>query len=248
MSRTEREHYERLAETYDENWAYNPEFIGWMTGEILGRLEIRAGERVVDVGCGTGLYSRGLAERAGRVVCVDPSAGMLARLPAGDEFVAVRASAEDVASGRVRLPDERLDAVLVKEAIHHVGDRAAVIGGLAGLLAEGGRLLVVMLPTTIAYPLFAAALAEFERAQPDPEEIASLIEAAGLRAAVGYAEFPLSFGKRRYLGMVRDRYMSLLSGFSDAELEAGIAEIDARYPGERLEFGDRFAFVLGVRG
>src|ERR1022692_3201338 len=54
--------------------------------------------------------------------------------------------------------------------------------------------------------------------------------------------------KQRYLGMVRDRYMSLLSEFSDADLEQGIAEIDERHPGELLEFGDRFAFVLGVNG
>ena len=31
-----RNHYERLTAGYDQNWAYSPEFLAWMTGCILG--------------------------------------------------------------------------------------------------------------------------------------------------------------------------------------------------------------------
>jgi hypothetical protein len=41
--------------------------------------------------------------------------------------------------------------------------------------------------------------------------------------------------------------MSLLSKFDDAELAAGIAQIDARYGGPVLEFDDTFVFVLARR-
>ena len=247
MSGQERAHYDRLAGSYDENWAYSPDFIAWMTGQILDRLEISPGERVLDLGCGTGLYSRGLADLAGQVLCADPSRKMLDQLPAGPEYVPIQATAEDIVSGRVRLPHERLDAILVKESIHHVEDPPAVVAGLAKLLAPGGRLLVVMLPTTIAYPLFTAALELFERLQPDPEVIAALMRDSRLEAEVAYEEFELSFEKQRYLKMVRARYMSLLSHFSDTELAAGVSEIDEQYPGDRLNFPDRLAFVLGVR-
>jgi len=46
--------------------------------------------------------------------------------------------------------------------------------------------------------------------------------------------------------MVRDRYMSLLSYFDDAQLEAGVAEIRRANLGERVEFTDMFTFVLGA--
>jgi hypothetical protein len=45
--------------------------------------------------------------------------------------------------------------------------------------------------------------------------------------------------------MVRSRYMSLLAEFSDAELDAGIAEIRRSHPGERIAFTDTFAFICG---
>jgi hypothetical protein len=52
---------------------------------------------------------------------------MLDQLSAGEAYQPVRASAEDIVSGDVPLPYTRLDAILVKEVIHHVEDRGAVL-------------------------------------------------------------------------------------------------------------------------
>ena len=144
------------------------------------------------------------------------------------------------------LPHDMCDAILLKEVLHHVGDRAAVIDGLARILRPGGRMLVIMLPTTISYPLFGAALKLFTECQPDPVDVAGEMQRAGLRAELAYDGFPLSFPTERYLQMMRNRYMSLLSAFDDEQLEAGVAEIRRAHPGERVEFTDTFAFVLGT--
>ena len=241
-----RDHYDRLAATYDENWAFSPDFIGWMTGCILQRLQITSDDLAADIGCGTGLYARGLAQHAAAVTCVDASAAMLAQVPAGERLITVTASAEDLATRRVALPHERYDAMLLKEVLHHVDDRAEVISGLTPLLRPGGRMLVVMLPTRISYPLFADALKLFSQRQPDPAGIAEAMRGAGLRAELTYESFPMIFETERYLQMVRNRYMSLLSSFDDAQLEAGIAEIRRAHPGEKIAFSDTLAFVLGT--
>lgn len=243
------DHYDRLAPSYDDNWAYSPDYIAWMTGRILDRAAIRPGQVVADIGCGTGLYSRGLTTAASRVICVDPSQAMLGQLPSDPALIPVRASAEDIAEHRITLPGGRLDAIVIKEAIHHVpaSDRQAVLHGLTGLLPSGGRILIVMLPARIVYPLFTAALERFERLQPNPAEIAAMLSSAGLETGVTYDSYRLSVRKDRYLSMVRNRYMSLLSSFTDAELEQGITEIQDRHPGDYLEFADRLAFVRGIR-
>jgi SAM-dependent methyltransferase len=243
------DHYDRLAPSYDDNWAYSPDYIAWMTGRILDRAAIRPGQVVADIGCGTGLYSRVLATTASRVICADPSQAMLDQLPSDPALIPVRASAQDIAERRITLPSEQLDAIVIKEAIHHVpaSGRQAVLHGLAGLLPAGGRILVVMLPARIGYPLFTAALERFENLQPDPAEIAAMLSSAGLETGVTYDSYRLTMRKVRYLSMVRNRYMSLLSSFTDAELEQGIIEIQDRHPGDHLEFADQFAFVRGTR-
>jgi ubiquinone/menaquinone biosynthesis C-methylase UbiE len=241
-----RDHYDQLAATYDQNWAHSPAFVDWMTGCILARLRLASGDIAADIGCGTGLYARGLAQHAAAVVCVDASAAMLAHVPASARMASVAAPVQEVAAGRASLPYDQFDAMLLKEMLHHVGDRAAVIGGLARLLRPGGRMLVVMLPTQISIPLFAAALERFTAGQPDPDQIAAAMRAAGLHTELTYDSFPLMFPTDRYLQMVRNRYMSLLSSFSDDQLEAGIAEIAQAHPGPQITFPDTYAFVLGT--
>ena len=247
MSGSTRDHYERLAASYDENWAaHSGAFNQWMSERILERLDLRADDRVVDLGCGTGIFSNALTAQAREVVCVDPSLRMLAELPTtSGALVPVHASAEQVASRAVRLPYDTVDAILIKEALHHVRHRETVLAGLASLLAPGGRMLVVTLPTVISYPLFRRALEVFTEHQPDPADIAAAMQGAGLAVTVTYDTYRRRFAKDRYMAMVRDRHMSLLSKFDDAELENGISEIEREHPEQVLEFDDRFAFVLG---
>jgi hypothetical protein len=104
-----------------------------------------------------------------------------------------------------------------------------------------------MLPATIQYPLFKAALDRFEELQPDPADIQEHLHRAGLVTRLDHVEHELRIDRERYLGMVRARYMSLLSTFSDREIEEGIEEMRAAHPEPVLVFPDRFAFVLGRR-
>ncbi|MFD7505355.1 class I SAM-dependent methyltransferase [Streptomyces sp. NPDC059850] len=143
------EHYQNLASTYDDNWVYSPAFVGWMSERIASALELSANDRMADIGCGTGLFAGGIAEALRPhqpVLCVDPSAAMLDQLPSSPALSPLRASAEEIADQTVPLPYERLDAMWLKESVHHVTDPATTLRGLARLLAPGGRLLVAMLP------------------------------------------------------------------------------------------------------
>jgi len=106
-------------------------------------LPVRARDRVLEVGCGTGVVARDLASLVGRggvVTAVDTSATLLAR---------ARALSRRVPGGRIafrradghRLPfaDGRFDAVLAITVILHVEDPLRVVKEMARVARPGGR-------------------------------------------------------------------------------------------------------------
>lgn len=250
MSYDAAEHYDRLASTYDQTWGYRPDYVAWMNDRILTRLRLDPGDHVADIGAGTGLFLRKLSEQVNTqspIVCIDPSQAMLDQLPDDLNVLPVCALAEDVAAARVGLPYDKLDAITIKETVHHFTDMATTVGGLADWLVAGGRMLVVSLPPWPSYPLFHAARERFAANQPEPEDVAAAMRDAGLHVDLEHEEYPVTVKRDRYFNLVRNRWMSVLSTFSDEELEAGLEEMAAAYPEPELTFPDRFAFVLGRR-
>jgi SAM-dependent methyltransferase len=89
---------------------------------------------VVDLGAGTGLLTRALAERAGHVIAVEPDDRMRAVLTA-------RSPGAEVLAGRgeaIPLPDASADAVLISSAWHWM-DAASAAREVARVLRDGGR-------------------------------------------------------------------------------------------------------------
>jgi ubiquinone/menaquinone biosynthesis C-methylase UbiE len=244
------DHYARLADKYDANWGHTPQYVSNMRRNIATRLQVKSGDRVADVGAGTGLFLRaveGVISPDLPIVCIDPSRPMLDRLPDDPRLVPLQATAEQVTSREIALPYDQLDAVLMKEVIHHVTDIPGMLQGMADLLAPGGRLLVITLPPQLDYPLFDAALERFAKKQPEPDGIADDMRLAGLNVSLEYDEFPVRVDRDHYIELVGQRWMSVLSTFDDGELAAGLDEMRRRHPEDELHFVDRFAFVLGVK-
>lgn len=62
------------------------------------------------------------------------------------------------------------------------------------------------------------------------------------------ATFRATLPKERWFKMVRSRFWSTFSHFSDAELEAGLAEVEAATVGSaEVVFNDRLLFLIGEK-
>lgn len=89
--------------------------------------------RVIDLGAGTGIFSRRLAELGHEVIAVEPDAGMRETLLATSPGVtAVEGSAE-----AIPLPDESVDAVVAAQAYHWF-DREVAHPEIARVIRPGG--------------------------------------------------------------------------------------------------------------
>lgn len=103
--------------------------------------DLRAGEHLVDIGCGPGVAAR-LAARGGAIVTgVDPATVML--------DVARRADRRGVVTWRrgvaesLPLPDHSQDVAWSVATVHHWPDLTAALAEVHRVLAPGGRYLAI---------------------------------------------------------------------------------------------------------
>lgn len=114
-------------------------------GEFLAGLPLRDGDRVLDVGCGSGELTARLATAtpAGHVVGLDPSAAMLdhARRVAADNQSFVHGPAQRLVE---LVGDRPFDVVVSRAALHWLpaADQRAVLAGIARVLRPDGWLRI----------------------------------------------------------------------------------------------------------
>jgi SAM-dependent methyltransferase len=168
---------------------------------------LQAGQRVLDLACGSGVLARAAAERVGgtgRVTGLDRNPGMLA-------VARRRAPGLDWREGRAEtLPfaDATFDAVVSQFGLMFFDDPAAALSEAWRVLRPGGRLAVAVWADLAETPGYRAMTALLDRlfgpaiagelrapyALGDPAALRRLFAAAGIAAAVrlceGEARFP----------------------------------------------------------
>lgn len=107
-------------------------FVSELAGDVLAWLAPRAGERILDVGCGDGALSAAITAVGAEVVGVDASEALLA---------AARTRGLDVRlmDGQALQFSKEFDAVFSNAALHWMTEAENVIAGVRRALKPGGR-------------------------------------------------------------------------------------------------------------
>jgi ubiquinone/menaquinone biosynthesis C-methylase UbiE len=190
----------KLAASYDR--ISDPQFEGGQ--RLVERLALHAGDRVLDVGCGTGRLARWIAERVvpgGSVVGVDPLPERIAiaRQHAGSAPVTFETGqAEDLGA----FAAESFDAVSMSAMFHWIEDRAMALREVRRVLRPGGRVGV----TTLVRELMHAGTAS--------HVISSVFAAAPYASRVDLSGFALASR-----GLTTTEHVALL-------LEAGLELVE----------------------
>ncbi len=118
------------AQRYEENHSYV-----WRFGtSVLDSLAPRSGERILDVGCGTGQLTAEIAKSGAYVVGVDRSEEMLRK--ARENYPTLAFVLGDATAMRFSEP---FDAVFSNAALHWIKNAQAAVASIAQALRPGGR-------------------------------------------------------------------------------------------------------------
>jgi len=113
--------------------------------EILGMYGISAGMTVIDLGCGSGLFTRPAAHMVGengRVHAVDVQDAMLAWVErsAQAEGIGSRILLHHAGAYELPLPDDSIDLALLLSTLGEIPDKPAALSEVRRVLKGGGRL------------------------------------------------------------------------------------------------------------
>lgn len=142
--------HSRIASTFD-SWAKSgrgdrmEDGHGDVVGQVIPQLEIKAGDQVLDLGCGTGWATRLLAKAApgAGAVGVDIAPEMIARAEELHSFT-IRARYEVSAFEELALKDDSFSHVFSMEALYYAPDIDKALAEALRVLKPGGRIDVVI--------------------------------------------------------------------------------------------------------
>ncbi len=147
-----------------------------LNDRAIARLDVRSGDRVLDLGFGGGLTFAPLWKRGATVVAVDRAEDMVA--------AAERRFADAVAAGRLelhvadvaRLPlaDGAVDRAVTVNTVYFWSDLSAAFGEVRRVLRPGGRLSVAIRDMAVMRRLDATVFT-----LRTPDELAAALRAAG---------------------------------------------------------------------
>jgi len=158
------EKFEKLAGRW---WDPNSEFkplhdINPLRLDYIDRLAPLADRRIIDVGCGGGLLTEGMATRGAQVIGIDMgnaplSVARLHQHESGLDIDYRQATAEQMAAGQAG----NFDTVTCMEMLEHVPDPAATITACAQLIRDDGRVFLSTINRNPKAYLFAVVGAEY---------------------------------------------------------------------------------------
>ncbi len=112
---------------------------------VVLALELEPGQRVADIGSGSGLFTRPIATRVapGIVYAVDIDAALLKIVEQGAKEAGIGNIRTVLATADSPKLPEPVDLLFICDTLHHIGNQGAYLKALRAFVAPGGRVAII---------------------------------------------------------------------------------------------------------
>lgn len=217
-----------------------------------------SGQRIVDLGTGTGTLARGFASRGCDVIGIDPDARMLAEAAALNAQIQVTVTHIEATAENTQLEDSSTDVVTAGQCWHWF-DRPSAVREVLRILRPGGKLVIAhfdWLPLAGNMVEATEKLIEEHNSQWNmgggsglyPQWLPGLAEASLQNIEMFHYDVDVPYSPEAWRGRIRaSAGVAALTPERVQNFDRDLAEmLSARYPTEVLDVPHRIFAIVAV--
>lgn len=238
-------HYKNIANNFNKVWKFSNNYKIWATEKIGYYLALTNDDIFVDIGGGTGTFTNMIVEKynPAKTYCVEPEEDMC-------KLARKYTSFETVCSDAFYFINNlkyNYSTMLFKEVIHHIDNRPTLWKDIYKSIDNNGKILIYTRPQNIKFPLFQKAKDVFHKNQPHYDLVVDELKNAGFNVEVSIESFTFELSKEEWYKMLKARFMSDLSIFTDEEIIDGIEELENKYHSNTYIMEDEIIFITAYK-
>ena len=226
----------------NKTWLSSQKYINSFNRFLLKQIKLNRNSRILDIGCGRGKILDDLSNKL-----------KLLNKPIGLDIENHKDKSKKIifkkidALSYVSKTTITFDLILIKQTIHLLKKKQAIklLSICKNKLNPNGKIIILSLdPNKNEIPTFQLMNKKLNISLKKDEKLFNFILKNQNKFAIKKFTFDVKISKKKYLHMIKKRYISTLLNFNDKQLENGLNEIKKDY-GKVLKFKDRLiTFII----
>ncbi len=225
----------------NKTWLSSQNYINSFNNFLIKNTNINSNFKILDIGCGRGKILGSLSSRL-----------KLKYKPLGIDIINHKDRDKRINFKRANILDlslrksQKFDLILIKQTIHLIklNEVKKLLKSLEKILNTKGKILIFTLETTNnEIPTFKLMKIKLSRSLMRDKKILKIITNLYPQRIQKRFIFNVKISKKKYLDMVKNRYISTLIPLSKKQITQGIQEIDYIYK-NKLKFKDKLNCII----
>ena len=225
----------------NKTWLSSKNYINSFNKFLIKNLKINSKAKILDIGCGRGKILGSLSSKL-----------RLRKKPLGIDIINHKDKDKRIKFQKINVIDfskrnkEKFDFILIKQTIHliRLNEIKKILYRLKKRLNPKGKILIFTLDTSKnEIPTFKTMKIRLIKSLKRDKKILELISKIFPHRSQKKFIYSVKINKKKYLEMIKNRYISTLIPLSEKQLLRGIQEIRTKYK-DKLKFRDKLICII----